>query len=219
MNKVELIILIKKEKDIEKLVNQIIANPEYIKILIEIIDTNKSSIKFNCEKILRVIGEKNPSKVYRYFDFFVKLLSSDNNFLKWGAVITISNLAQSDTEKKFEKIFDKYFKHISGPSMITSSNIIKCSWKIAQAKPKLVNKIANEILKVEKATYEIKGEFSPECKNIVYGHAIDSFEKFFDKIKDKEKIIRFVEKQIKNKRISVRKKAEKFLKKYAPLSN
>jgi hypothetical protein len=214
LNKQECISFIKKEKDIEKLVNQTILNPELIETLIEIINTEKSSIKFTCEKILRQTSEVKPILIYPYFDFFVDLLQSDNNFLKWGTVITISNLTLSDIDNKFDKIFDKYFKFISGPSMITSSNIIKSSWKIANAKPKLTNKIANEILKVEKASYEIKGEFSPECKNIVCGYAIDSFDKFFGKIKNKDKIIKFVCNQVNNTRNSVRKKAEKFLKKY-----
>jgi hypothetical protein len=39
-----------------------------------------------------LVSEKKPELVYSYFDFLVKLLDSENNFLKWGSIITISNL-------------------------------------------------------------------------------------------------------------------------------
>jgi len=45
--------------------------------------------------------------VYPYFDFLVKLLDSENNFLKWSAIITISNLSSVDSKNQFEKFFEK----------------------------------------------------------------------------------------------------------------
>lgn len=209
----EIIKQIKQKRDAGELVNQVIKNPKHIEVLIKVIGTEKGSIKFGCEKIVRLVSERKPELVYPYFDFFVKLLDSVNSFLKWGAIITISNLAVVDSENKFEKIFKKYYAPVSGPVMVTAANIIRNSWKIVQAKPELADKIADEILKLEKAKYKYKGELSHECKNVVCGHAIDSFEKFFDKIKDKDGVIRFIKKQLKNTRNSVRKKAKRFMKK------
>jgi hypothetical protein len=114
-----------------------------------------------------------------------------------------------DSEKKFEKIFKKYFSSISGPVMITAANVIKSASKIALAKPELTERITMEILKVEKAKYETE-----ECRNVAIGHSIESFAKFFDQIKDKQLVVIFVNKQTKNTRNAVRKKAEKFLKKH-----
>jgi hypothetical protein len=219
LNKQEIKDLVKQAKGIDTLINLTAANSDHVEILIDIINTDKSNIKFKCEKILRHISEKKPFLVYPYFDFFVDLLKSDNNFLKWGAIITISNLVSVDEENKFEKIFKQYYAPISGPTMITASNIINSSAKITQVKLNLIDKIVKEMLKVETANYINKGKLSPECKNIVIGHVIDSFDKFFDKIKDKEKIISFVINQANNTRNSVRKKAEKFLKKYTKLNS
>ena len=175
---------------------------------------DKGSIKFGCEKILRLISEQNPRLIYPYFDTFVELLDSENNFIKWGAIITISNLASVDDQNKFERIFNKYYLPITEEIMITAANIISNSWKIALAKPELIDKITTEILKVEKAKYKNKGDLSPECTNVVCGHAIDSFGQFFYKIKDKKLVVDFVKKQLKNTRKPVVKKAEKFLKKH-----
>jgi len=195
-------------------VRQVIKNPKLIEVLISIIDSEKGSIKFGCEKIIRLVSEKKPELVYPYFDFFVKLLDSENNFLKWGAIITISNLSCVDSKNQFEKIFNKYYAPVTGPIMVTAANIVGNSWKIAQAKPNLMDRIVDKILKIEKAKYEYKGELSPECNNVVCGHAIDSFEKFFEKANNQKKIMAFIKRQLNNTRPSVKKRAEKFMKKW-----
>ncbi len=76
-------------------------------------------------------------------------------------------------------------------------------------KPELSDKIAQEILKVEKAKYQ-----TAECRNVALGHAIKSFDQFFDQIEDKEPVIKLIKRQLKNTRNATRKKAEKFIKKH-----
>jgi hypothetical protein len=205
---------IKQKEGIEKIAGTASQNPAVIKELVEQLKIEKSSLKYSYEKILRLISEKTPELVYPYFDDFVKLLSSENNFLKWGAILTIANLAQADSENKFDKIFRKYYLPVTGPAMITAANIIGSSWKIALAKPYLTEKITKEILKVQKAKYIHHGKLSNECKNVVCGQAIDSFAMFFDKIKNKKPVRDFIKQQLNNSKETVKKKAEKFLKKF-----
>ncbi len=203
----------KKGSDKEKMAEQIIKNPILLSEVFDGLTAKQAAIKYGCEKVLRFISEKDPKILYSKFDFFVKMLDSENNFLKWGAIVTISNLAAIDTENKFEKIFKKYYSPITEKAMIAASNIIGNSWKIALAKPELTEDITCEILKAEKTKYEHKGELSPECNNVVYGHAIDSFGKYYDRIKEQKPVIEFVRRQLNNTRKPVAIKAEKFLKK------
>ena len=116
-----------------------------------------------------------------------------------------------DTKGEFDKIFKKYFAPITDNTMITASNIIKNSWKIALAKPESSKKIVQEILKSEKARYENKGQISPECSNVVCGHAIDSFDKLYNEIKDKKPVADFIKRQLNNNRKPVAKKAKQFM--------
>jgi len=204
----------KKGSDKEKIAKEVIKSPEFISQLLEGLNNSKGSIRLGCEKILRLISEQQPELIYPHFNIFAKLLDSENNILKWGAIITISNLASVDTKGEFEKIFKKYFASITDKTMITASNTIKNSWKIALAKPEFTEKISQEILKAEKARYENKGQLSPECNNIVCGYAIDSFDKFFNEIRDKKPVLGFIKRQLSNNRKPVAKKADKFLKKY-----
>ena len=199
----------KKGSDKEKIARRVIKNPDLVPELLDGLNADRARVKYGCEKVLRIIGEKKPEVLYPHFNLFVKLLDSDNNFLKWGAIITISNLARVDSKKKFEKISAKYFSPINGPVMITAANVIGNAGKIALAKPALTERITREILKVEKAKYR-----TAECRNVALGHAINSFDRFFDRIKDKEPVLALVRKQRRNRRNAVRKKAEKFMKKH-----
>jgi len=199
----------KKETDLEKTVAKVMKKPELLSEVFEGLDSDKARIKYGCVKVLRLISEKKPEILYPRMDFFSDLLGSDNNFLKWGAIHTIANLAAADSERRFEVIFDKYFAPIPGPELISAGNVIRGAAKIALAKPELSDRIAKEILKVEKAKYQ-----TAECHNVAMGHAIKSFDLFFDQIKDKEPVIKLIKKGLKNTRNATRKKAENFLRKW-----
>jgi hypothetical protein len=203
----------RKGSDPAKIAAQVIKSPELIADIMEGLGADKPALKYGCDKILRIIGEKKPDLLYPHFNFLTTMLDCKNSILKWGAIFSIANLARADGENKFESIFDKYFSPIPGPVMITAANTIGSSARIALAKPHLANTISKEILKVEGAEYK-----TPECRNVAIGHAIDSLDQFFDLVQDKDCIIRFVKKQLMNTRAPVRKGAERFLKKRNILS-
>lgn len=199
----------KKEADKSRIAGRVIKNPELLSELLEGLSADKARIKYGCAKILRIISEKKPEILYPRFKFFIKLLDSDNNFLKWDAILVIANLAAVDSKNRFEKIFKRYFSPISGPVMITAANVIGGAAKISLAKPELTGRITKELLKVEKARYQ-----TTECRNVALGHTINSFDQFFDKIRDKKPVASLIKKQLKNTRPGTRKKAEKFIKKH-----
>ncbi|MGA2261360.1 MAG: hypothetical protein ABSH28_07985 [Acidobacteriota bacterium] len=203
----------RKGSDPAKIAAQVIKSPELIAGVMEGLGANKPVLKYRCEKILRSVGERKPELLYPQFNFFTTMLDCNNSILKWGAIISIANLARADGENKFESIFDRYFAPITGPVMITAANTIGSSARIALAKPHLADRISKAILKVEGAEYK-----TPECRNVAIGHAIDSLDQFFDHVQDKDCIIRFVKKQLMNTRTPVRKRAERFLKKRNILS-
>ncbi|MFH1194887.1 MAG: hypothetical protein V1720_04195 [bacterium] len=198
-----------KGSDKEKIANKVIKNPELLPEVFEGLNYPKADTKYGCEKVLRLISESKPEILYPYFDRFVEMMNSDVTFHKWGAIISIANLASVDTENKIDRLFKKYFSPIDGTTMITAANIIGSAYKIALAKPELADKIAKEILKVEYAIYE-----TDECRNIAIGHAIESFTNFYELIKNKKQVNKFILEQMNNSRTAVKKKAGKFLKKY-----
>jgi hypothetical protein len=200
-----------KQIDVSTAAEQLIRSPDQISELVEALQTEKGSVKYACEKSLRLVSERRTELIYPHFDAFVALLDCENNFLKWGAIMTIANLTAVDAEGRFEALLDHYHAPIAGPTMITAANIIGSSPRIVRSKPHLAQRIAQEILKVEKARYKHHGSPSPECRNVAIGHAIDAFDQCFDLIEDKTSVVAFVKRQLKNTRKHVAKKAERFL--------
>jgi hypothetical protein len=198
-----------KGSDKEGIAESIADDPARIAEIIEGLSSKKAPVKFGCGKILRIISERHPEALYPHIDTFIKLLDSDNNIMKWEGIHVIGNLASVDKGKKIDAILTRYLKPIKGPVMITATNVIGGAAKIAAAKPYLAERIAAEILKVQHAKYA-----TAECRNVALGHALDAFEIFFDKIKNKQPVIDLVTKQMDNTRNSTQKRAEKLLKKW-----
>jgi len=214
MDKQDLFIrLIPKERDLQEIAKMAIKSPEIVNYLIGGITENDVRIKYGCSNTLIIVSENTPELVHPYFDFFKDHLNSKNKFIKWASILIIANVTKSDNKNKFDAIFNSYFSEITGPVMITASNIIKGAAIIAKAKPYLTERITNELFKIKDAKYQ-----TDECLNIVIGQTISSFDKFFTQIKKKKPVIDFVKKHISNQRKPTRNKAEKFIKKWDRLA-
>jgi hypothetical protein len=218
INEVDLLLTaIKQKPELNTLVKMVESNPKLIDVLLKIIKEDKGNTKFYCEKAIRKISETSQTLVYPYFNEISRLLDSTNNFVKWGAILTISNLISVDKENHFNSIYDKYFSMIDSDSMITASNVIDNAWKFVQALPKKENDITSRLLKVIENTYLHKKEPSPECKNIVIGNVIDCFSKYYENSGNQEKMLEFVGNQMKNGRKSTARKAVEFIKKHTKI--
>ena len=198
----------KKSITPDDLAKEVEENLELLPEIFEGIYSTNANIKFGCAKILRTISQKNPKELYPKIDFFIDLLDSTNNIFKWNAIDVLSNLSGVDTEKKFEKVFQKFYGLLSDESMVTAAHVIDNFGKIATAKPHLTQKITKELLNIEKISR------NQECMNILLGKAILAFSIYFDQIDNKDVVISFVKRRLNSTRNATRVKAEKFLKKY-----
>ena len=211
MDKEKLISFLKLKPDLNLFVDEVIQNKSNLDILFEIVNTEISSIKYACSKIIRLVSELRPDLIYPYFENVTKWLHHKNSFIKWDGILILSNLSEVDHEDKFKAVFEVYFGLIDDPQMITAANVIGNAWKIVLANPELESEITRRLLKVPQITYLNKGEPSPECNCIVCGQVLDCFEKYFEHSKHQAEIINFAKSQLDSSRKSVAKKAEKFL--------
>jgi hypothetical protein len=117
----------------------------------------------------------------------------------------IANLTSVDTKGKFEKIFRKYY-NLLNDSVVVAGHVTADSGKIAKAKPNLQGKITNELLKIDKT--------NQKHKDLIKAGAIESFSQYFEKSKNKKKMINFVKAQLDCESPKTRKIAKGFLKKY-----
>lgn len=199
--------LAEKEIAPDDLAEEVLKDLDLLPEIVKGISSTNPQIKFGCAKILRTVSREKPEELYHKFGFFIELLDSDNNIIKWNVIDTVANLTKVDVKNQFDAIFDKFYDLLSDESMITAAHVIDNSGKIARAKPYLTQKITAELLMLEKTPR------NQECWNILLGKAILAFGQYFEQIDSKDEVISFAERQLNNTRNATNVKAEKFLKK------
>ena len=211
MEKEYLQILADKSMTKEELLQKVKLDFSLLPIILEGASSSKAAIRYGCAKVLMDLSEEYPQQLCPYMDFFIGLLDSKYRILTWNAMAVFANLTKIDNDGKFDAVFDKYYGFINDEYMVTVANLVGNSGKIAVAKPHLTEKITNELLKVEHLS--ITNHLTEECKRVIAEHAIKSFDMFFDQVEQKDKVIAFVERQLKSSRKTLREEAADFLKK------
>jgi len=175
------------------------------------VSSSKAAIRYGCASVLMNLSEEHPEKLYPYMDSFIELLDSKYRILTWSALAIIANLTKIDKNRKFDAVFSKYYGFLNDEYMVTVANVVGHSGKIALARPDLIPKITDELLKVENIS--TTPHLTEECRRVIAEKVIKSFDLFFDQIKQKEKVISFVKKHLDSPRRTLRTEAENFLKK------
>lgn len=75
----EFVEFLKVKPDIDGFVDEVIEDPGIIPKLIGIIKAEKGSVKFYCEKVLRMVSEKKPELLYPHYDDIAAFLDSGNS--------------------------------------------------------------------------------------------------------------------------------------------
>jgi len=97
--------------------------------------------------------------------------------------------------------------------MVTVANVVGNSGTITLAKPYLIPKITDELLKVQDIS--TGPHLTEECKRVIAQHAIKTLDLVFDRIDQKERVISFVKVYLDSPRKKLRTTAENFLKKWS----
>lgn len=196
----------------EKLTQKIKRDFKVLPGIVNAMGSEKAAIRYGCGKILMDLSESNPNELYPFMDKFIAYLDSKYRIITWQNMAIIANLTKIDTKKKFDENFEKYYSFINNEYMVTVANVVGHSGKIALAKPYLITKITEKLLLVDKI--KITPHLTSECKLVIAQSAIESFDKFFDKVSQKEKVISFVKKYSNSTRKSLKEEAQEFLKKW-----
>ena len=197
----------KKDIPINKFVQRALINQNLFSEIINGLTSKNDVIRFNCHKILTKISEENPNQLYKKWNLLEDLLKSQNNYHKLIAIELIANLTKVDVENKFDEIFNEYYSTLNSQKTMVAGHLAGVSGKIAKNKPKLQNKITKRLLNIDKTHQGKQVE-------LIKAYIIDAFTEYFEEVKNKEAIIRFIQQQINSKSPKTRKKAQDFLKKF-----
>ena len=125
-------------------------------------DKNKS-IASDCLKVLYETGYIKPDLISKYVDTFLELLSSKNNRMVWGAMITLWNVASIEHEKIYAHI-DLILNKIRTGSLITHVTGIKVLLVLASVKKAYYDNL-----------YPILIDYLKECRPIDFGKRVEDY--------------------------------------------
>jgi hypothetical protein len=202
----------RKETSKAQLFHKVESDFSLVPLLLKGTLSSRATVRYGCGSVLMDLSEKYPDKLYPYMDNFIALLDSKHRILTWNAMAAIANLTTVDSKRKFDAIFDKYYSFLGNDYMVTVSNIVVNSAKIASNKPYLAEKITPELLKVQ--NLKVTPHLTEECKLVIAEQTLKTFETFFDQVKDKEQVLAFAQKYVNSSRAPLRDTAQRFLKKW-----
>lgn len=186
-----------------------IKKPDQIKALLPYLDKDDKILKNALIKTFAVISRTSPITLYPYFSFFSDLMLDPDKILQWNAIDIVANMAEVDDMGYFDQsLVQRFLNLLEDSSMITASHSVDNLWKISKSVKWAQNTIAEHLLRIDKI------KRNPECAHILTGKAIQTFSRILPELKDKNKIIGFVERQLTNPRPATAKKAQLFMNKY-----
>jgi hypothetical protein len=174
--------------------------------------SSKATVRYGCGSVLVGLTRKHPEELYPYMDNFIKLLDSKYRIMTWNAMAAIANLTTVDSERRFDAIFNKYYSFLGNEYMVTVANVVANSALIVSNKPYLADRITEELLKVQ--DLKMTPHLTAECRLVIAEHAIETFNKLIRYSKNKAALIFFAEKHQNSKRVSLKREAQNFLKKW-----
>ncbi len=198
--------LSKKNIDIENVAKIALEDKEFLSGLIDNLRSKQETVRFNSSKALHLISQQNPEVLYPLWDFFFELIEGDNTYWKCSGIPIIANLTRVDKEKRFEKMFDRYFALMDDKrSFIPAAYLAQSSATIVKAKPNLEAKITKRLLKIDETRHD------PQRRDLVKSDIIGAFDEYFERAKNKKKIVEFVRTQLECDSPKTRKAAKRFL--------
>ncbi len=171
------------------------------------LQSEKPDERYSFAKELVIISEKEPEKVYPFFDEIVKMLNSDKKVILWSALKIFGNLAVADKDERIAPILPFLLAFLKSGNMITANNTINAIVKIAVADKGLLDDIVLALLKTKDYDYE-----SLEQNNIIAGKAITALIRLFPKTKFQEEVKAFAANYIQSGRPETLARAEELLK-------
>jgi regulator of replication initiation timing len=182
------------------------SDKKYLSELLNNLQSKDDKIRFPSFQIINKIAQDNPDILYYKWDYFASFLESKNTYHNYIGIYIIANLVRVDSDKRFEKIFDKYYGLLKHNSVIPVAHIALNSDKIVKAKPDLEEKITYLLLDL--------GNINHKNKELIKENAILALSNYFELSKSKDKIISFVKKQVDSSSVKTRKVAKDFVKKW-----
>lgn len=171
--------------------------------------SRNSKRRYNSFKVLMMLGDKDPVRLYPRWDYLEALLRSSNEPSRYIAVNLLPLLAGVDRENRWAGILKDYLALTRSPSLPLAGHAVMGCGILAKLKPEFQGEVTACLLSLERSRM-------PAARKALLGaYAVESLGNYFSDAADKKAIISFVRSQLDSKSPKGRKAAQLFLKKNA----
>jgi len=157
-------------------------------------------VKYACSKEIIKLAQEDPKALVKDYKFFLELLNSDNNIMKWTALDAIGGII---SVTGLESGFKLLISYLNKGKMITAGHAMTALAQVAVAKPDFKERVINELLKVPNYNYD-----TIECNRVLCSRLIATLDQLRAKGKRVESLLK---KQVNSKRLATSKRAKRLL--------
>jgi hypothetical protein len=193
------------DREARHLANEALANGEISSELLQRVQSKDDRTRYTSFKALMFVIDERPTLLYGEWERFANLLHSDNGYHRYIATYLLAGLAEVDVENRFETILPEYLALLDDESVMVAAHSAGNAARIVQAKPELETRITERMLQVDQTRQ------TPSHRELVKGYVIESFIKYYPKAQQKQKILEFVQEQLKSRSPRTKKIAKEFL--------
>ncbi|XUX00529.1 MAG: hypothetical protein TUN42_00700 [Dehalogenimonas sp.] len=195
------------ESEIASLAEKAAADDNSLAALVTGLSSKDLDTKQRSFQSLHVLTRANPHRLYpRYWDKFAALLDNPGVDAKYIGIYLLAGLAAVDTEDWFEDIFNKYFSLLDDNSLIAPMHVALNAAAVFKAKPDLRADIVKLLTSIDKTHH------TPGRKALIASAALESLDKVYDEIEDKQAVFDFARFYVNAPSPKARKVAKDFLK-------
>ena len=171
--------------------------------------SNNDKIREKHFKALYPVAETQPELLYPYWEIFVELLHKPEVSNKYYGIHFIACLIRTDTEDKFNEIFNYWFTELlNDESPVVALHAAEKSGMIVKAKPKLKQRATSYLLRTDE---------SSSCRHLDLqkAYVLSAIDMFYNEITEKEDVDNYIKLQTNSSSGKTKKKAKELLKKYS----
>lgn len=163
--------------------------------------------RYSCAREVIALSKSEPELILQDLQSISPLLEVKSNVLVWTAIQVIGNLSAHLSESEVWELIPKLVGLMHCQTMITSANAIRALGQIAKNRPVHAEAIVSTLLEVESMNYVLRGEPSPECRNVALGHVLAALKSLPASILCRPLVLDFIRRQTSNSRSAVAAKA------------
>ena len=107
MDREAFISMLREKRELSFYIALVQKEPDILPLLFDLLEQEKSAVKYLCEKIVRRLSEQSPEALYPYFSRMAALLGSTNNFIKWGFILSVANMISIICAEEWQGVEEK----------------------------------------------------------------------------------------------------------------